>query len=156
MGAGRKVSKEELLSPFYHPVTGYWNKKPLAPQIAEIAAGCYKEKKPPPIQGSGYVVKSLEAALWAFYKTDSFKAGALLAVNLGDDADTTGAVYGQLAGAYYGIDAIPITWRNKISRYTYMEELAKKLYYQPQSVKSWLARWDDVILYDKSLALRKV
>lgn len=156
VGAVRKVSKEELLSPFYHPVTGYWNKKPLAPQIAEIAAGCYKEKKPPPIQGSGYVVKSLEAALWAFYKTDSFKAGALLAVNLGDDADTTGAVYGQLAGAYYGIDAIPITWRNKISRYTYMEELAKKLYYQPQSVKSWLARWDDVILYDKSLALRKV
>ena len=51
-------------------------------------------------------MKSLEAALWAFWNSDNFPNGALLAVNLGDDADTTGAIYGQLAGAYYGSDAI--------------------------------------------------
>lgn len=149
VGAVRKVSKDELLAPFYHPDAGYWNKKPLAPQIADIAAGCYKMKEPPAIQGSGYVVKSLEAALWAFYKTESFEAGALLAVNLGDDADTTGAVYGQLAGSYYGVDAIPITWRNKISRYEHIVKLAEKLYCQSQSVKNWFDRWDDFILYDR-------
>jgi ADP-ribosylglycohydrolase len=62
--------------------------------------GSFKYRQPPEIQGSGYVVKSLEAALWAFYKSKTFDEGCLLAVNLGDDADTTGAVYGQLAGAF--------------------------------------------------------
>ena len=60
-------------------------------------------------------VESLEAALWAFASTKSFEKGALEAVNLGDDADTTGAVYGQLAGAYYGIDAIRSEWVEKIA-----------------------------------------
>lgn len=149
VGAVRKESKDQLLSPFYHPAEGYWTKKPLAPKIAEIAAGSYKKKEPPNIKGSGYVVKSLEAALWAFYKTNSFKEGLLLAVNLGDDADTTGAVYGQLAGAFYGVDDIPISWRNKISHYDYIVELAKKLYDQPCSVRSWLDKRDDIILYDR-------
>ena len=61
------------------------------------------------------MVDSLEAALWAFHRSESFRDGALLAVNLGDDADTTGAVYGQLAGAFYGENAIPESWRNKIA-----------------------------------------
>ncbi|MCY4110117.1 MAG: ADP-ribosylglycohydrolase family protein, partial [Chloroflexi bacterium] len=65
--------------------------------------------------GSGYVVKSIEAALWAFHKSTSFEQGALMAVNLGDDADTTGAIYGQLAGAFYGIDAIPAAWTQRIA-----------------------------------------
>ena len=84
---------------------------PLAPEIAEIASGSFRRKEPPQIRGTGYVVQSLEAALWAFYKTDNFREGCLLAVNLGDDADTTAAVYGQLAGAYYGEDGIPESWR---------------------------------------------
>jgi ADP-ribosyl-[dinitrogen reductase] hydrolase len=54
-------------------------------------------------------------ALWAFYHGNSFKKGCLLAVNLGDDADTTGAVYGQLAGAFYGEEVIPEDWREKVS-----------------------------------------
>jgi len=58
-------------------------------------------------EGSGYVVRSLEAAMWAFYHTADFKSGALKAVNLGDDADTTGAVFGQIAGAFYGAAGIP-------------------------------------------------
>ena len=71
-------------------------------------------KKPPMIKGNGYVVRSLEAALWAFYTTDDFRQGLLAAVNLGDDADTTGAVYGQLAGAFYGVEGIPGEWREVI------------------------------------------
>ena len=69
------------------------------PEIAEIAAGSFKQKNPPAIAGTGYVVKSLEAALWAFYyRSSTFERGALLAANLGDDADTTSALFGQLAG----------------------------------------------------------
>ena len=62
------------------------------------------------ISSSGYVLHTLEAALWAFFSTSSFKEGAIKVVNLGDDADTVGAVYGGLAGAYYGVDAIPKDW----------------------------------------------
>jgi ADP-ribosyl-[dinitrogen reductase] hydrolase len=74
--------------------------------IAEVAGGTFLRREPPAIRGSGYVTRSLEAALWAFARSTSFEHGALLAVNLGDDADTTGAIYGQLAGAFYGVDAI--------------------------------------------------
>ena len=56
---------------------------------------------------------SLEAALWALHRSDNFHDGALLAVNLGDDADTTGAVYGQIAGALYGAATIPAAWRER-------------------------------------------
>ena len=77
--------------------------------------------------GSGYVVKSLEAALWAFYNSDNFEEGALMAVNLGDDADTTGAVYGQIAGAYYGENGIPASWRNKLAKYDLIRSFADKL-----------------------------
>jgi ADP-ribosylglycohydrolase len=62
------------------------------------------------VRASGWVVHTLEAALWAFYHTDSFEEGALLIPPLGEDTDTVGAVYGQLAGAYYGVDAIPARW----------------------------------------------
>ena len=62
------------------------------------------------IMSSGYVVHTLEAALWAFLSTSTFQEGALKVVNLGDDADTVGAVYGGLSGAWYGIDAIPSEW----------------------------------------------
>ena len=60
--------------------------------------------------GSGYVVKSVEAALWAFHSAEHFRDAVLKAVNLGNDADTTGAVCGQLAGAYWGIAGIPPEW----------------------------------------------
>jgi ADP-ribosyl-[dinitrogen reductase] hydrolase len=86
-----------------------------------------KRKSPPEIKGTGYAAHSLEAALWAFYKSDSFRDGALLAVNLGDDADTTGAVYGQIAGAYYGLKGIPQDWRQKIAKQELIEGLAGRL-----------------------------
>ena len=73
-------------------------------------------------------MKCLEAALWAFYNSNSFREGCLLAVNLGDDADTTGAVYGQLAGAYYGEDAIPADWRQRLAHLGLIKSFAEELY----------------------------
>lgn len=126
-GALRGVSKDELLSDRYAPVPRYWFTQSLHPAIDEIARGSFKHKQPPAIKGTGYVVHSLEAALWAFYRSDSFEQGCLLAVNLGDDADTTGAIYGQLAGAYYGAAAIPIGWREKLAKRDLIESLANRL-----------------------------
>jgi ADP-ribosyl-[dinitrogen reductase] hydrolase len=61
------------------------------------------------------VVKSLEAALWAFHGAADFRQAVLRAVNLGDDADTTGAVCGQLAGAFWGEAGIPAEWRARLA-----------------------------------------
>jgi len=126
-GAVRGASKDELLSEWYSPVDGYWRDHPLCPEIDEIASGSFKRRNPPEIVGSGYVVKSLEAALWAFHHSESFREGALLAVNLGDDADTTGAVYGQLAGAYYGTAGIPEDWLQNLACRDLIESLATRL-----------------------------
>jgi ADP-ribosylglycohydrolase len=115
VGALSGVEKNALLAERYCPEPGYWNAHPLCSEIDEIAAGSFKVKNPPEIKGSGYVVKSLEAALWAFFHGNDFKEGAMLAVNLGDDADTTGAVYGQTAGAFYGLEGIPKKWRENIA-----------------------------------------
>lgn len=128
VGAVSGASKGELLSADYAPVKGYWGQHPLTPAVAEIAAGSCKHREPPQIKGLGYIVKSLEAALWAFHKSESFRDGALLAVNLGDDADTTGAVYGQLAGAYYGEQGIPESWRSKLAMRNVIESMAEQLY----------------------------
>lgn len=121
VGALEGRSKEDLLSPDFF--TGS-----LVPEIREIAEGSYKQKNPPAIAGTGYVVKSLEAALWAFYRSDTFEKGALLAANLGDDADTTAAVYGQLAGAYYGAEAIPAAWLGKLAMHDFISEMADPLF----------------------------
>lgn len=127
VGAINGCTKEELLSENYSPVNGYWDENPMAPEIAQIAAGSFKRREPPEIKGTGYVVKSLEAALWAFYHGKSFKEGCLLAVNLGDDADTTGAVYGQLTGAFYGEQGIPQSWRKKLAHHDLIISLADRL-----------------------------
>ena len=100
----------------------------LPEKIAAIAAGSFREKQPPEIKGTGYVVDSLEAALWAFHNSDSFVDGARLAVNLGCDADTTGAVYGQIAGAFYGAEGIPQRWRDILAMREIIENFANRLY----------------------------
>jgi ADP-ribosylglycohydrolase len=127
VGALLGVPKEELLSDRYSPVQDYWRNNALVREIDEIASGSFKRLKPPEIKGTGYVVKCLEAALWAFYSSHSFREGCLLAVNLGDDADTTGAVYGQIAGAYYGEDGIPEDWRRKIAHAELIKSFADGL-----------------------------
>jgi ADP-ribosyl-[dinitrogen reductase] hydrolase len=73
------------------------------------------------------VVRSLEAALWAFYRSDGFREGGLLAVNLGDDADTTAAIYGQLAGAFYGASEIPDAWLDQVALRDQIQSMADSL-----------------------------
>lgn len=124
------ADKEEILSNGCGTeLFGYFSHKSnkLCPEILEIAMGSYKIKQPPEIKGSGYVVKSLEAALWAFYNTDNFKDAVLDAVNLGDDADTTAAICGQIAGAYYGMEGIPSDWLDKLTMKYEIEEMAVNL-----------------------------
>jgi len=128
VGALHGAAKDELLSENFSPLPGYWNERPLHAEIAAIARGSFRRRNPPEIIGSGYVVASLEAALWAFHHSDSFREGCLKAVCLGNDADTTGAVYGQLAGAYYGENSIPQSWRQKLVRRELIESLADQLY----------------------------
>jgi ADP-ribosyl-[dinitrogen reductase] hydrolase len=126
-GAVNGVAKDVLLSERYCPISGYWAANPLVAEIDEIAAGSFKLRQPPEIKGTGYVVKSLEAALWAFYNSSSFAEGCLLAVNLGNDADTTGAVYGQLAGAFYGESGIPFKWLSQLVDRTLIASFAEQL-----------------------------
>jgi ADP-ribosyl-[dinitrogen reductase] hydrolase len=130
VGALQGRPKEELLSSYFYPGDdpSFWNKNGLESKIAAIAAGSFKRKEPPEIRGTGYVVESLEAALWAFDRSNSFREGALLAVNLGDDADTTGAIYGQIAGAFYGAEQIPPKWRAKLTMHDFIREKADKLF----------------------------
>jgi ADP-ribosyl-[dinitrogen reductase] hydrolase len=101
--------------------------RPLAPAIAAIARGAYRAKREHEIRGSGYVVASLEAALWSFATTTSFRAAVLRATNLGEDADTTAAICGQLAGAFYGEAEIPAQWRAKLALRDLIEETADAL-----------------------------
>ena len=99
-----------------------------SPSIQAIARGEYREKSRDQIRGSGYVVESLEAALWCFSQSESFEQAVLAAANLGDDADTTAAVCGQIAGAYYGAEAIPPRWLKRLSMRELTAELADKLF----------------------------
>lgn len=128
VGALDGVDKETLLGPGYSPLEGLWAKSPLAPKIAAIANGSFKHRNPPDIRGTGYVVDSLEAVLWAFHRSTGFAEGALKVVNLGDDADTTGAIYGQIAGAHYGMEAIPAEWRSRVTMLDEIMSLADSLY----------------------------
>ena len=149
VGALNGVNKETLLSDRYGPLEGLWKTSPLAEKITEIADGSFKRREPPlcysrakgrwvrnpaaesnaeTIKGKGYVVKSLEAALWAFHKSQDFREGALLVVNLGDDADTTGAIYGQIAGAYYGVESIPSEWRERLTMVVEIAGMADRIY----------------------------
>lgn len=73
------------------------------------------------VNSSGFVLSTLDAALWSFFSTATFEAGAIRAVNLGEDADTVGAVYGGLAGAFYGIDAIPQRWLSQLVKQELIE-----------------------------------
>ena len=109
-------------------MAGTWDREPLASEIDAIARGSFFRREPPEIRGSGYVVHSLEAALWAFARSESFEGGCLMAVNLGEDADTTGAIYGQIAGAYYGEQGIPAPWRRRLWDAERISMLADQLF----------------------------
>jgi ADP-ribosyl-[dinitrogen reductase] hydrolase len=120
LGALDDRAKAELLSPNFYQGA-------LSPEIREIADGSFKDKNPPAIAGTDYVARALEASLWAFYRSSSFEKGALLAANLGDNSDTTASVFGQLAGCYYGSEAIPQHWLNKLAMRETISTLADNL-----------------------------
>ena len=126
VGALRGAPREELLAPHFMPEL--WEEQPLCRRIDEIAAGSHARREPPEIRGGGWAVHCLEAALWALGRARDFEHGCLLAVNLGDDADTTAAVYGQIAGAYYGAGGMPERWLQKVVLRERIEELAAGLY----------------------------
>ena len=130
LGALQGEAKERLLSPRFAPsgAPSVWDGQPLCVEIDEIAAGSFRRKEPPEIAGDGYVVRALEAALWAFHKTATYEEGCLLAVNLGGDADTTAAIFGQLAGAHYGLDGIPLRWREHVAHRPLIFKLADGLF----------------------------
>jgi len=117
----KNESREEILRPEPNRLVSE-NLKPVINKCE------YKTKTESQIKGSGYVVNSLEAALWAFHTTDNFKDAILKAVNLGDDADTTAAICGQIAGAYYGFKAIPESWVDKLTMADVIITLAENLY----------------------------
>lgn len=109
----RREQKNQLLSKaFYEDHRSWFGSVDLVPEIKRIAKGSYQRRRgyDDGIRGKGYIVDALEAALWAFWSTENFRDGARAAVNLGDDTDTTAAIYGQLAGAFYGYDHLPAHW----------------------------------------------
>lgn len=122
------ATKEQVLGLMYCPVEGLWDSEPLVSKVLVIARGSFETRQPPEIRGTGYVVDCLEAALWAFFSTDSFRGAILAAGNLGDDADTTAAVCGQLAGACYGRSGIPEPCLDKLALLKEVESLGQKLF----------------------------
>jgi len=115
------ASKEEVL--FGQDVSQFQSTK-----VRSIASGDYRKKNSADISGSGYVIHCLEAAAWCFWKSESFREPVLLAVNLGDDADTTGAVCGQTAGAFCGQDGIPAEWLARLVMADEIRSLADRLW----------------------------
>jgi ADP-ribosyl-[dinitrogen reductase] hydrolase len=101
---------------------------PTAAGVRAIAAGAYRDKPVDAIRGNGYCVDSLEAALWCFWHSSSFEETVLRAANLGDDADTTAAIAGQIAGAHYGVDGIPVAWRQRLHQADDIDAMARALH----------------------------
>lgn len=104
----RGTSADDVLDP------GFWSFGPIHPAVEAVARGSWRGKEPHEIRGTGYSVAALEAALWAVGGATDFRHAVLRAANLGDDADTTAAIAGQLAGARWGASAIPAEWRDRI------------------------------------------
>jgi len=87
----------------------------------------FKNLKSNKIRSSGYVVDSLEAAIWSLLNTNTFKDATLKAVNLGYDSDTVGAITGGLAGLYYGVQNIPVEWKYAIQRREWIEKKCEEV-----------------------------
>lgn len=119
-------SRTDVLDPHWPMLNVLAATVAIHPDIQEVIAGGFR-REPPAIQGSGYVVRSLEAGLWALSRSDDFASAVLAAVNLGDDADTTGAVCGQLAGAHWGASGIPDELLDGLAKREMIESAADRL-----------------------------
>ena len=113
------AAPSEILSPVPGPF--------CTPALDSIARMEFLGKSRSEIRGSGYVVHALEAALWCFGQAEAFDEAVLLAANLGEDADTTAAICGQLAGCHYGKDGIPRRWLDRLAMRDEIETLADRL-----------------------------
>ncbi|CAF3719124.1 unnamed protein product, partial [Rotaria sordida] len=145
IGALQHKSKNELLKETFYTENKTWfGDKDLHPDIRKISDGSYKKKRgyEDGIRGKGYIISALEAALWAFWSDeDSFEKGVLKAINLGDDTDTTAAIYGQLAGAYYGYKALPEEWLEHMYGKRFIKCLSKWIVYEGEN-------WSKSHIYD--------
>jgi ADP-ribosyl-[dinitrogen reductase] hydrolase len=134
VAALRGYRRDEILdNRFYSNHAAWFKNRPLCPEVREVAEGSYKRRGgyKDGIRGKGYIVNALEAALWAFWSDEnSFEKGALAAVNLGDDTDATAAIYGQLAGAYYGYDKLPCHWVKHLYAKRFIVNLSKWITYE--------------------------
>lgn len=97
------------------------------PALAAILLADNVGRSASAVQSSGYVLHALDAALWAVANTGDFRSAVLTAANLGDDADTTAAVAGQLAGALYGASGIPAEWLDRLAWRDHIEAAALAL-----------------------------
>ncbi len=97
-------------------------------KVSAVANGSWRQKSRSEISSSGYVIDTLEAAVWAVSQASSFEEALILAVNLGDDADTVGAVTGQLAGAIWGRAGIPDRWLHSLAWRPKIEQIALELF----------------------------
>ena len=126
--------KSELLDrDFYQKHRDWFGGMPLHEDVRAIAEGSYKQKNgyDDGIRGKGYVLDSLRAALWAFWSDDgSFEKGVLAAIQLGDDTDTTAAIYGQLAGAVYGSQGLPSRWVGSIYARSFITCISEWILYE--------------------------
>ena len=109
------------------PARDSWATVTTRPEVLAVYDGTYSRRMPPEITGGGHILQALEAALWAFHHGETFREGALLAANLGRDSDVVCAVYGQLAGAFHGVSAIPGIWRNSLIKQEVVIETADRL-----------------------------
>ncbi|CAF3293117.1 unnamed protein product [Rotaria socialis] len=143
-------TKDELLDKNFYDKHRFWfGEKTLCAEVRSIAEGSYQKKNgyAGGIRGKGYIVSALEAALWAFWSDeDCFENGVLAAVNLGDDTDTTAAIYGQLAGAYYGYEGLPKKWTEQVYSKRFILNLSKWIVYEGDRWK----KTDVILPSDKS------
>lgn len=101
--------------------------KNLYPSVVVIQHGSYQHKQRQEIHSDNNIIDCLEAALWAFYSTNTFEQGCIMAINLGLAANSIGAIYGQLAGIYYGSTNIPDRWISQIHNLEMIHQLNTKL-----------------------------
>lgn len=116
-------SKEEILKPFFTPCSEF-QLRDLHEDVDRVLSGSYKSITEEKLKPTGYVVDSLEVALWGIHNFDSYSEGLFAVVNLGGDSDTAAAIYGQLAGAHYGSRGLPEELLEKLADVELIKSLA--------------------------------
>ena len=127
VGALQGVPRAELTAPLFSPVAGLWQQQPLRAEVLAVARGAWRDKAPPASRGGPQAAAALGTALWALDRATTLREALLAAVNLGGDADTTGAIVGQLAGACFGSEGLPAAWRSSLAQSERIEALADRL-----------------------------